>query len=468
MSATLSGTAPDRGSSRGGIQSDAPRTERSIALIRIGVIAVVIFVYVSSIGIRRSLGPAAILVLVLACLYTFVCLLLFTSDEKTPLGIRVLSLVIDVGLVTMWILATGGPHSEFWSLFLIIIVAVGLRFGVLVTVGVSAGLAGLYGVVFIAEGGVRGGQLVYRPTLLVLAGFAVGVLAYQRTVQRRQGHAVEALAESRATELGHERAEVERLRRVDLTRSEFVAVAAHEFRTPLAAIIGVLSTLRTHGASLKTQVRLELIDGAAAQAERLARLVEDLLTVSRIEDGVLRLSMGRVDPRDLVSEAARASGAGARVNVELHRVDRMICDADAVIRVLTNLLDNAVKYSPPGERVGLEVSQDDERVRFVVRDRGPGIPTGEREAIFERFRRADGSGKPGAGLGLYISRGLVQAHGGELSVGDAEGGGAEFGFWLPRRQVDGMVEIAGAEGSGVGQGPDVDVNEITVTVSGPR
>jgi signal transduction histidine kinase len=104
---------------------------------------------------------------------------------------------------------------------------------------------------------------------------------------------------------------VERLRRVDLKRSEFVAVAAHEFRTPLAAVIGVLSTLKTHGDDLEDDVKIELIDGAQAQAERLTRLVEDLLTASRIEDGVLRLHPEVVKPRALVAEAERASGRSA-------------------------------------------------------------------------------------------------------------------------------------------------------------
>jgi signal transduction histidine kinase len=445
------------------------RTDRSIALIRIAVLAVVGSVYVSSLGVRRSMGSSAILVLVLACVYGLVCLLAAATEEGTSPRIRALSLLIDICLITAWVQATGGARSEFWSLYLIVIVSAGLRFSMPGTVGIAAALAVLYWVVVLEDQGLSGQLAFYRPALILLTGFAVGALSHQRAIQRRRRREVEALAESRGVELGKERAEVERLRRVDLTRSEFVAVAAHEFRTPLAAIIGVLSTLRTHGASLRAQVRIELIDGAAAQAERLARLVEDLLTVSRIEDGVLRLALSRTDARHLVSEATRASGAAGRVDVDLHRVDPVVCDPDAVIRVLTNLLDNALKYSPEGARVAINVSQDDDRVRFAVRDSGPGVPEEAREAIFERFRRGEGSGKPGVGLGLYISRGLVRAHGGELSVGQAERGGAEFVFWLPRRSADeDTIDIEGRLDLEAGEPGDLDVTEITASLTGPR
>ena len=178
-------------------------------------------------------------------------------------------------------------------------------------------------------------------------------------------------------------------------------------------------------------MRDELIDGATVQTERLSRLVEELLTLSRIEDGVLRMSLVAADAEELVTEAARASSTKDRLTVQIDGDGAVVCDVDAVIRVLTNLLDNARKYSPAGTPITLVVSEETDRIRFVVRDAGPGIAASEREAIFERFRRGDTT-KPGSGLGLYISRGLIQAHGGELSVGRAPCGGSEFTFWLPR------------------------------------
>jgi signal transduction histidine kinase len=319
---------------------------------------------------------------------------------------------------------------------LFIVLAAGLRYGFARTVGVAIGLALVYAGALAVDGRLHTSTVVYRAGVIVLTGLAAGLLASQRSTSRTDWRAAEALAAERSVELTQERQEVERLRRVDRARAEFVAVVAHEFRTPLAAILGVLNTLRTHGMSLDHEIREELLEGATNQAGRLARLVDDLLTVSRIEDGALALNLESVEPRRLVADAAQASGTVGIVNVELHRADAVWCDPDAVVRVLTNLLDNARKYSPEGARIVLSVSQDAGAVRFAVRDSGPGIQAADRASVFERFHRLEeGSLKPGAGLGLYISRGLVEAHGGTIAVGEAPGGGAEFSFTIPRRSV---------------------------------
>jgi signal transduction histidine kinase len=441
---------PARAATDDGSGVSSLRSERSIALIRIAIVGVVMWIYLGSLGIQRGLGPAAIVILALSGVYGIVSLLMLAGDQLPSWRARVVTLTLDTLLITMWVQATGGPRSEFWTLYLIVVVAAALRFRLIETLGIALGLTVLHlSVVYADEGGLVRSQLIYRPTLMIATGFAVGVLAYQRAIHRRERRALELIVESRVHELGEERAEVERLRRVDLKRSEFVAIAAHEFRTPLAAVIGVLSTLKTHGDELEDDVRVELIDGAQAQAERLSRLVEDLLTASRIEDGVLRLHPEVVKPRSLVAEAERASGAVGRVQVELHRVDPIVCDSDAIVRVLTNLIDNARKYSPEDSPIVISVTQDDEAVRFSVRDSGPGVPTEDRESVFERFRRLDGHGKPGAGLGLYISRGLVEAHGGRVTIGDAPEGGAEFAFTVPRVGVgagsrDGVTGITAA------------------------
>ncbi len=433
LSSLASSSIKARATRNGGPRVSGLRTERSIALIRLTLVGVVAVIYLGSIGVRRSIGPLAVGILVLAALYSLWTLLAYAGEAQAGLRVLIATLLVDVGLVTLWCLATGGPKSEFWTLYLIVVISVAMRSGLKETLGVSFGLAVMYLVIMSTQGGLPSHKLIERPALLMLTGFAAGVIAHQRTIHGRERLAVEALAEEHARALDHERAEADRLRRMDSARAEFVAVAAHEFRGPLAAIIGALSTLRTHGNAIDTELREELLDGANTQAQRLARLVDDLLTISRIEEGGLRLNLELVEPRHLIAEAAQASGTAGVLSVELHRVDPVTCDADAVIRVLTNLLDNARKYSPEGERIVLSVSQDDSVVRFGVRDHGPGVPAEERASVFERFRRLNGSDKPGAGLGLYISRGLVQAHGGSIRVDDASGGGAEFSFTLPRR-----------------------------------
>jgi len=457
LTAIAQSRLPARAAMDRALGMSALRSERSIALIRIAITGVVMWIYLSSLGIQRQLGPAAIVILAFAGLYGVVSLLVLIGDELPSMRARYVTVVVDILLITLWVQATGGPRSEFWTLYLIVVVSAALRFRLLETLAVALGLTILHLSLTIGQGGLERSQMIYRPALLIATGFAVGVLAHQRAVHRRERGVLEALVETRGMELGQERAEVARLRRVDLKRSEFVAIAAHEFRTPLAAVIGVLSTLKTHSEVLEDGVRDELIEGAQAQAERLARLVEDLLTASRIEDGVLRLHPERVNPRALVAEAEQASGTTGRVSVELHRVDPLVCDGDAIVRVLTNFLDNARKYSPEDGPIVLSVSQEEDEVRFSVRDSGPGIPPEDRQAVFERFRRLGDGVKPGAGLGLYISRGLVEAHGGEVTVGDAPEGGAEFAFTLPR-----LVDEADDE-------PDEPaVTEVTAAATGAR
>ena len=472
MSATAARTPMPDGPVGSGSLPAVLRTKRTIALLRICVIAVVTVLYLSSFGIRRVAGPGALVLLVVAVLFALGCLMLSTRDEGSSRWGRAVMLAIDVALITAWIEATGGGRSEFWTLYLIVVVAVALRFGIIETVGVAVGLAMLL-VAFLVEDDILLTSRLYRPTLLLVAGFAVGVLSLQGADQRRKRFEMEDIAESRARQLGRERAEVERLRKVDLARTEFVGVAAHELRTPLAAILGVLSTLKEHGAVLEDGVRVELIDGAETQAERLTRLVEDLLTVSRIQDGVLRLSMAPVDLRDLIADAARASSTADRLRLEPDAPARVVCDADAIVRVLTNLFDNARKYSPEGTPITVDVSRDDRRVAIDVRNAGGGIAEQDREAIFERFRRADESGAPGTGLGLYISRGLVRAHGGELEVGDASMGGTRFTFWLPvvdpgEHEVSVGPSEASTSAVGAGDAIEPDVNHVTVPSAGSR
>ena len=464
MSARAARTPVPEGDEASGWLPSVLRTKRTIALLRICVLAVVTVLSLSSAGIQTVAGPAAPVLVFDAFVYALTCLVLSTrGGEASPWG-RAVTFAIDVALITAWIVVTGGGRSEFWTLYLIVIAAVALRFGIVETIGAAVGLAVLLLAQLVEQGALWTSKL-YRPTMLLVAGFAIGMLSLQRADQRQKRFEMEAIAESRARQLGRERAEVERLRKVDLARTEFVGVAAHELRTPLAAILGVLTTLKEHGAVLEDRVRVDLIDGAEAQAERLTRLVEDLLTVSRIQDGVLRLSMEHVDLRELITDAGRASGAAERLRLEPDAPASVVCDADAIVRVLTNLFDNARKYSPAGTPIEVRVAGDERRVTVDVMNAGSGIAPEDREAIFERFRRADGSGAPGAGLGLYISRGLVRAHGGELEAGDVPEGGAAFTFWLP-------VLDPGERAVSVGPSGDdaiaPDVSHITVPSLGRR
>ena len=314
------------------------------------------------------------------------------------------------------------------------------------------GLAILHEAFLLGARRVEWQPLVYRPMIIIIFGFAVGALSYQRAAHHRERRAVERIAEARARALGREREEVARLRQVDLARTELMAVAAHELRTPLAAILGVLDTLRDHGGALADEVRAELIDGAEGQAERLSRMVEDLLTMSRIEDGVLRLSMVEIDPRDLVDDATVAAGRQGQVMVEVGAVGSVVCDVDAMVRVLTNLIDNAGKFAPPGEMI----------TRRRVAGRGA--------RVLRRPRSRPGHPARGAGVGLRslpspgrrvgAGRGSRSVHRAGSRPGArrrARGrrrsrGGAELSFWLPSRDPgEHAVDVGRSSSRGTGR-----------------
>jgi signal transduction histidine kinase len=411
---------------------DEFRTERTIALVRVAVVTVVAVVYLNSIGLERRLGPLAISILALAALYSVWTVLARPYETQVGRRFRTASLLADVALISLWTRATGGPGSEFWTLYLIAVIAVALRFDLLETMGAALGIALVHVMSMSVVGGLPTTSLIARPSLMVITGFAVGMLAQQRRTQGVERIALERIVEERSRALADEQAAVARLTELDVAKTEFVAVASHEFRTPLSGIIGVLSTLRSHGDALEPDVRSELIEGAEQQASRLARLVDDLLTISRIEGGSVTLDIQPVHPDRLAFEAAQASATSSVLRVEMNGVERVWCDADRMVRVLTNLLDNARKYSPSDAPILLSFEEDGEVVTIRVRDRGPGIAVEDRDKVFERFARlVAGTRQPGSGLGLYITKTLVEAHGGSIAIREADGGGAEFDVRVP-------------------------------------
>ena len=415
-----------------GVSGDELRTERTIALVRMAVVTVVAGVYLSSLGLERTLGPLALSILSASAIYATWTVLARPYESDVGRRFRTASLLADVALISLWTRATGGPGSEFWTLYLIAVIAVALRFDLLETLGAALGIALVYVMSMSAVGGLPASSLIARPSLMLITGFAVGVLAEQRRMHAERQHALEQMVEDRSNALVEEQAMVARLTELDVAKTEFVAVASHELRSPLSVIVGVLSTIRTHGDNLEPEIRRELIEGAEQQAIRLGRLVDDLLTVSRIEEGGLALDVQPVHPDRLVFEAVQASRTGDVVRVEPNGVARVWCDADRMVRVLANLLDNARKYSPPGAPILLSFAEEADVVVIRVRDHGQGIPAGHREEVFDRFRRlVSGTGQPGSGLGLYITKTLVEAHGGTISVAEADDGGAEFTVRLP-------------------------------------
>jgi two-component system phosphate regulon sensor histidine kinase PhoR len=233
--------------------------------------------------------------------------------------------------------------------------------------------------------------------------------------------------------------DVTRERRLEELRSQFVATISHELRTPLASLHGAALTLVDRGHELSPETRRDLLDMIAVQSKRLADLVEEILLTGQLDSGSLRVVTEPFDPEEVVWTAAATArsriGDDTAIDVSIPAMlPKVTGDAARTRQVLTNLLDNAIKYSPQGGRIELGVEVDGEQVRFAVRDEGLGIPLGEQRRIFEKFYRLDPDhqrGIGGSGLGLYICRELVHSMNGRIWVDSDPGKGATFAFELP-------------------------------------
>jgi PAS domain S-box-containing protein len=233
--------------------------------------------------------------------------------------------------------------------------------------------------------------------------------------------------------------DVTRERRLEELRSQFVATISHELRTPLASLHGAALTLLDRGNALSSDTRRALLDMIAVQSKRLADLVEEILLTGQLDSGSLRVVTEPFDAEELVWSAAAAArlriGDETTIDVSIPTVlPKVAGDPGRTRQVLTNLVDNAIKYSPHGGRIELAVEADEGYARFTVRDEGLGIPLGEQKRIFEKFYRLDPDhrrGIGGSGLGLYICRELVRTMNGRIWVESDLGKGATFAFELP-------------------------------------
>jgi signal transduction histidine kinase len=227
-------------------------------------------------------------------------------------------------------------------------------------------------------------------------------------------------------------------RRLDDAQSEFIATVSHELRTPMTAVLGAAKTLLRDDIDLTPERRRELLEMIGVQGTRLTQITEEILLASRLDRGDLRLESNRLDLREVVRATVEAmrprlpSSISLTTNLESNGA--ALGDRGRVEQVLVNLLDNAIKYSPDGGSVIVSTARLPGAVRVTVEDEGIGIPPGEQSSIFEKFYRADPHLRQvpgGTGLGLYISRELVQRMGGRIGVRSQPGAGSTFFFDLP-------------------------------------
>ncbi len=255
-----------------------------------------------------------------------------------------------------------------------------------------------------------------------------------------QRHLMEAFASQAAVAIERAQLAAEARRAQVLQETERLQTAllnsiSHDLRTPLAAVTGALSTLVENGNALDEATRRELLETARDAAQRLNRLVGDLLDMTRLQGGALRLRWAPADIQDLIGTSLSQLGdavTGRKIEVDVAPdIPLVSVDFALITRVLANIVENAIKYSPPETPITIRAHAVGRNLEIMVADRGPGATESDLVRMAGKFRRGRAGASDGAGLGLAICRGFVEAHGGHITVENRPGGGLNVFFTLP-------------------------------------
>ena len=232
--------------------------------------------------------------------------------------------------------------------------------------------------------------------------------------------------------------QVQDLRQVDLLRRELITNISHDLRTPLAAVQGYLETLQLKATTLTEEERQHYLSVASKQSERLGKLIADLFDLSRFDAKAVQARPEEFPLQELAQDVVlkfeeSAKARGVRLELLFDKnLPFVKADVGLIERALTNLIENALRYTPSGGEVRLELHKLSNGVSVFVKDTGQGISSDELPFIFERFYRAKGNDdKTGSGLGLAITKRILELHGQEIGVSSTSGRGTTFSFELP-------------------------------------
>jgi len=256
-------------------------------------------------------------------------------------------------------------------------------------------------------------------------------------------------AEEAREEANRAKSEFLILQAADKLQQSLFNTVSHDLRTPLASVIGALSSVLEDGALLDALTQQKLLKTAQDEARRLNWLVQNLLDMTRLEGGAIRMKTQPCDVRDVVGAALRQLGEVAQShpvsvtiapNLPLVPMDNVL-----IVQVLVNVLDNALKYSPGETPVEIEAQTNADHLEIRVLDRGRGIPEEELERVFDKFFRGTAPGAPkGTGLGLSICKGFVEAHNGRIVARNRAQGGTEVAVFLPVEEKQSVIRAVSA------------------------
>lgn len=236
---------------------------------------------------------------------------------------------------------------------------------------------------------------------------------------------------------------VEELTNANRAKDEFLSIVSHELRTPLTSLTGFLSVLLDGEAGAISEQQQRFLAIAKQSATRLNLIISDLLDVSRIESGRLNLEMGECSLHDILQtsyEGLKAAAASKSLQLRLHALPTLPSiwgDPSRLQQVVDNIVSNAIKFTERGGEIDISGEEKGDFLMVTVRDTGPGLTPDEQAKVFDMFYQADASTRRsagGAGLGLAIARGIVNMHGGQISVQSEKGNGATFTFLIPRKR----------------------------------
>jgi two-component system sensor histidine kinase KdpD len=271
--------------------------------------------------------------------------------------------------------------------------------------------------------------------------------AERRLLETFANQAALALERARLTE---EATRAAVLARSDELKSALLSAVSHDLRTPLASIKASATSLLQEDVEWTPEDRRDLLQAIDEETDRLARIVSNLLDLSRIEAGALRPQRDWNEAEEVIRDTIRRAQLAwddhpITVKVEPD-LPSLLFDYVEIAQVLMNLIENAIKYAPRETTIEVSAWRDEASVAFAVADRGPGIPPDQTARIFDRFHRVEQRNRPGGlGIGLSICKGLVEAHGGRIWFEARAGGGARFVFTLPvEEQRESVVEAPSA------------------------